>query len=102
MGVDFVHIGAWWGRLILAYIAVKSGLFRVLAFIRPTTCGSLSTFFISWRRFWSIFAIRLNVMEIERCRAASRKSSVDLSLGDMIGDFGLVHRYRVDHVGQEI
>lgn len=39
MGVDFVHIGAWWGRLILAYIAVKSGLFRVLAFIRPTTCG---------------------------------------------------------------
>lgn len=41
-------------------------------------------------------------MEIERCRAASRKSSVDLSLGDMIGDFGLVHRYRVDHVGQEI
>lgn len=94
-----VHVdsGDW---LIVADIAVSSGLFRGIAVYSPNEQSNVSTASVDSSRLmlmgdWKTF---LNP-KIDRRRGTSVRSSEDHSLIDMIGEFD---RYRVDHPGREM
>ena len=108
--VNVVFAGDW-GRLLMADVAVKTFEFRIAVVHAPNIAAEICVFFRWLGSFlddskWTVLVGDWNAIldpKIDRAgRGASGLARCESGLSDLLTEFDLVDRYRLDHPGREM